>query len=114
MKAFWILAAVAGLSGPALAHAFLTEAHPRAGENAKPTPIKIELHFTEPLEPTFSSIAVTNEAGQDVTASAATANGTEMDVALKPLAPGRYRVTWHAVSVDTHKTQGGFNFTVAP
>jgi hypothetical protein len=30
------------------------------------------------------------------------------------LKPGVYTVTWHVVSVDTHKTQGSFNFTVAP
>jgi methionine-rich copper-binding protein CopC len=30
------------------------------------------------------------------------------------LSAGTYRVTWHAVSVDTHKTQGSFTFTVAP
>jgi copper resistance protein C len=26
--------------------------------------------------------------------------------------PGAYRVHWHAVSVDTHHTQGTFEFTV--
>ena len=28
------------------------------------------------------------------------------------LAPGAYTVKWHAVSVDTHHTQGTFEFTV--
>ena len=32
----------------------------------------------------------------------------------KPLAPGVYKVTWHATSVDTHHTQGDFSFTVTP
>ena len=32
----------------------------------------------------------------------------------RPLPPGVYTVNWHAVSVDTHHTQGSFNFTVAP
>ncbi len=30
----------------------------------------------------------------------------------KPLSPGLYTVHWHAVSVDTHHTQGTFEFTV--
>ena len=30
----------------------------------------------------------------------------------KPLSPGAYTVHWHAVSVDTHHTQGTFEFTV--
>ena len=32
----------------------------------------------------------------------------------KTLPPGLYTVTWHAVSVDTHHTQGDFQFTVKP
>ena len=31
-----------------------------------------------------------------------------------PLAPGAYTVSWKAVSVDTHHTQGTFQFTVKP
>jgi hypothetical protein len=33
---------------------------------------------------------------------------------LPPLAPGRYRVRWHVVSVDTHRTEGEFGFEVTP
>jgi methionine-rich copper-binding protein CopC len=35
-----------------------------------------------------------------------------MRIGLKPLAPGSYRVRWHALSVDTHNTEGSFSFTV--
>lgn len=97
-----------------MAHAFLQEARPRAGDNLKPPPARIALHFTEELEPAFSGIAVTDEAGRDVTAGEPAVSGAEMDIALKPLAPGRYRVTWHAVSVDTHRTDGKYNFLVLP
>ena len=31
---------------------------------------------------------------------------------LPRLAPGRYRVRWHVVSVDTHRTEGSFEFSV--
>lgn len=30
----------------------------------------------------------------------------------KPLAAGKYNVEWHAVSVDTHKSEGNYVFTV--
>jgi methionine-rich copper-binding protein CopC len=30
----------------------------------------------------------------------------------RPLAPGSYAVTWHAVAADTHRIQGSFTFTV--
>jgi methionine-rich copper-binding protein CopC len=32
----------------------------------------------------------------------------------KPLSAGAYTVHWQAVSVDTHHTQGTFEFTVKP
>ena len=39
-------------------------------------------------------------------------DATLMHVSLKPLRPGSYKVHWHAVSVDTHATDGTFTFTV--
>jgi methionine-rich copper-binding protein CopC len=33
---------------------------------------------------------------------------------LRPLRPGRYRVAWHAVSVDDHRTQGAYSFVIKP
>ena len=33
---------------------------------------------------------------------------------LATLAPGTYRVAWHAVSVDTPRTEGAYSFTVKP
>jgi copper resistance protein C len=33
---------------------------------------------------------------------------------VKPLSAGEYKVHWQAVSVDTHHTQGSFQFTVKP
>jgi copper resistance protein C len=33
-------------------------------------------------------------------------------VGLKPLPPGTYSVLWHALSVDTHTTEGSFSFHV--
>jgi methionine-rich copper-binding protein CopC len=39
-------------------------------------------------------------------------SGKVMRVSVGSLATGTYTVTWHALSVDTHKTQGSFSFTV--
>jgi len=36
-----------------------------------------------------------------------------MRVSLPKLDPGRYKVTWRALSVDTHVTEGDFTFEVA-
>jgi copper resistance protein C len=114
MRTLIALATLAALSSAASAHAFLQTASPTAGENLHGAPAKITLHFSEPLEQAFSGIAVTDASGHDEAAGAITVNGTQMDLPLKPLSPGRYRVTWHAVSVDTHRTAGKYNFLVLP
>jgi len=33
---------------------------------------------------------------------------------LRRLGPGKYRVVWHAVSMDDHRTQGAYVFAVKP
>jgi methionine-rich copper-binding protein CopC len=30
------------------------------------------------------------------------------------MVPGKYKVEWHAVSVDTHKSEGTYRFQVTP
>jgi len=111
----WILAfAVMAVPLPAMAHAFLERASPAAGENVHLSPARIELHFSEMLEGAFSSITVTDAAGRDVSAGPSAASGSELSLPLKNLGPGRYRVSWHAVSVDTHRSEGKYNFLVAP
>jgi methionine-rich copper-binding protein CopC len=37
-----------------------------------------------------------------------------MRVPLKHLAPGTYKVFWKVLSVDTHRSQGSFSFSVGP
>jgi|KBSMisStaDraftv2_1062788.scaffolds.fasta_scaffold1363606_2 methionine-rich copper-binding protein CopC len=106
--------ALAWIALPALAHAFLERASPAAGENVRSSPAKIELHFSEALEGAFSSIAVTDSAGLDMSAGPSVANGSALSLPLKNLKPGRYRVSWHAVSIDTHRSEGKYNFLVAP
>jgi methionine-rich copper-binding protein CopC len=39
-------------------------------------------------------------------------NGRKLIVQLPVLGRGKYTVNWHATSVDTHKTEGSFQFTV--
>lgn len=113
-RALTALAVIAGVSAPAMAHAFLEKADPGAGANLHGAPRRIALRFSEPLEPAFSAVTVTDAAGNDVSAGAAQVSGSEIDLPLKPLKPGRYRVIWHAVSIDTHRTEGKYAFLVLP
>jgi methionine-rich copper-binding protein CopC len=110
------IALSAGLQ-PAQAHAFLDTADPTVGATVKVAPHAVTLTFTEGLEPRFSSIMVEDSNGQRVDLGDAHTAGedpTHFAVGLKPLLPGSYKVLWRATSVDTHKTNGSYSFTVAP
>ena len=72
------------------------------------------------MEPAFTTIVVTDAAGRRVDDGGAPAvpatpdgDASRLAVGLRRLGPGTYTVEWHATSVDTHRTQGRFTFTVA-
>jgi len=101
----------------AYAHAQLEKATPAVGGTVT-SPNEIRLKFTEGVEPRFSGIALAGEGGAAVPLGAPGVDPADNSVLIakvaKTLPPGVYTVTWHAVSVDTHKTQGSFSFTVKP
>ena len=101
----------------AFAHAQLDKAIPPVG-GAVASPSEIRLKFTEGVEPRFSGVALSAEGGAAVPLGAPNVDPADNSVLIvkigKTLPPGDYTVTWHAVSVDTHKTQGSFSFTVKP
>jgi methionine-rich copper-binding protein CopC len=105
-------AVLAVLAGPAWAHAFLEHASPGAGASDATAPKAVDLAFSEALDPKASGVTVTDTAGHDMEAAQAEIQGASMRVALKPLKPGSYHVSWHAVSMDTHRTEGSYDFTV--
>jgi copper resistance protein C len=96
----------------ARAHAFLDHASPLAGSSVATAPHEVSLWFTQNLEPAFSTVEVTDASGGRVDQGKAQVSGNVMRISLKPLSPGSYRVSWHALSVDTHKTEGSFSFRV--
>ena len=60
----------------------------------------------------FSAVEVTDAKGVRVDLGKPSFSATVMRVGLKPLSPGTYRVRWHVLSVDTHRTEGSFTFHV--
>ncbi|MGB6394278.1 MAG: copper resistance CopC family protein [Bradyrhizobium sp.] len=99
-------------TGEASAHAFLDHAQPRVGNKVAAPPREVMLWFTQKLEPAFSTITVTNAAGDRIDTGKTRVNGTQMSVTLRPGGTGTYRVTWRVLSVDTHTTDGSFTFQV--
>ena len=98
----------------AFAHAQLESASPPVG-GAVDSPAEIRITFSEGVEPKFSGVALSGPGGAVSVgkASVAAADNKVLVVKVgKKLAPGTYTVKWHVVSVDTHHTQGDFDFTV--
>jgi copper resistance protein C len=107
------LAALAARPAPALAHAFLEHADPRVGSTVSSPPAVLTLAFTEPIEAAFSRVEVTDAAGKRIeTGRLEHPAPATITVSLPRLEPGRYRVTWAVVSIDTHPTEGHFGFVV--
>jgi methionine-rich copper-binding protein CopC len=109
------LAALLLGAGAAWGHAFLDHAEPRVGSTVKSPPAQVRAWFTQSLEPAYSTLEVFNERGDRLDqgpAKADAANPAMLQVPLKPLGPGTYRVKWRVLSVDTHVTEGDFTFRV--
>ncbi len=117
--------AASAIAGAVQAHALLLSSTPADKATVAPTS-HIVLHFSEPLVAKFS--------GADLLMIGMMMNGQMTNMPMKigalasaadpadpktliltakgPLAPGGYRLDWHAVAADTHRTQGAFTFTV--
>ena len=98
--------------GAAQAHAFLDHASPLVGSTVPAAPHEVVLTFTQNLEAAFSTAQVTDSSGARVDQGKAQVSGSTMTVGLKSIGPGSYKVHWHALSVDTHSTEGTFTFHV--
>jgi methionine-rich copper-binding protein CopC len=112
-----LLIAALGLfaTGPAFAHAFLSHAEPPVGAELRASPPAVVISFTEAVEPSFSTIEVDGPGGKVATGTPTALNGgSRLSVTLPKLLPGAYTVIWHATSVDTHKTEGKYSFTLMP
>ena len=102
----------------AVAHAFLNQAIPPVGGTVAASPPEIRLYFSEAIEPRFSGIELTSLDGRPVKTRPSTVDPRDQLQFVLPVEPalpsGRYKVTWHVVSVDTHPTQGDFTFEIKP
>ena len=120
MKRILIPTALLTIGLPAatsFAHAFLDHAVPAVGATVTAAPQDVQMFFTQALEPAFSGALLNDANGQPIATGAAAIdpqNPMELVLKLPLLPPGHYKVSWHAVSVDTHHTEGTFSFDILP
>ncbi|WP_421917082.1 copper homeostasis periplasmic binding protein CopC [Mesorhizobium sp.] len=109
------IVAVIAVTGGAFAHAELKTAVPAANGSVSASPPEIDLTFSEDLNLKFSGVKVTGPDKKAVKLgeSMLMDSNTELMVPVSgTLADGTYKVDWHALSGDGHKTHGSYTFTV--
>src|SRR6266550_396196 len=108
--------AISLFAASANAHPKLTSASPAADVASKVSPTEIKLNFSEGVIAKFSGLELKDEAGKAIS-TGMPANDPKDPKQLvvplpAPLKAGRYTVTWHAVSEDTHRVKGEYSFGV--
>jgi len=101
----------------AQAHVFLDHAEPKVGSHFRGSPKEVKIWFTGDVESAFSKIEVFGGDGAEIDKKDSHVDAkdkTLLIVSLPPLVAGEYKVVWHAVATDTHKTSGDFKFTIEP
>ena len=76
----------------------------------------MKIWFTERLEAAMSKIQVFDTSGLEVDEHDVKIDHSDpalLTVSLPKLRPGKYKVVWRAVSVDTHVTTGNFTFELS-
>ncbi|MBV4457893.1 copper homeostasis periplasmic binding protein CopC [Pseudomonas sp. COR58] len=97
----------------AFAHAHLKSQVP-AADSTVAAPTELRLEFSEGVEAAFTKVTVSRD-GAPVAVKPLTTEGDKKTLIVTPQAPltaGEYKVEWHAVSVDTHKSEGAYRFKV--
>ncbi|KVE79721.1 copper homeostasis periplasmic binding protein CopC [Burkholderia cepacia] len=106
---------VAAAPVAASAHGKLESAAPATGSTVDTAPDTLRLTFNEDLEPTFSSVKVSDANGNAVSQEKAkidASNPRVMTIAMPKLAPGAYTVQWVAMTADAHRAKGAYTFRV--
>jgi copper resistance protein C len=96
-------------------HAALVRASPAARAALAHAPSRVELTFTERVEPAYTRLSVWDVAGRQVdlkNARVGPADARVVSVSLPPLAPGTYTVRYRVLSVDGHVVEDAFPFEV--
>jgi methionine-rich copper-binding protein CopC len=120
-SAFFVALSLA-ISGNAFAHAHLESSEPAKDASVNSLPSAVTLHFSEELESSMSKLEVKNlDTGKIVsTGKPAYANGDKsaLQISIKDPATvtkkSRFEVSWKAVSKDSHKMPGKYEFTFDP
>jgi copper transport protein len=112
-----LVTAALAVPANAWAHAALLRTVPSASRTVNTPPAQVSLTYSEPIEPRFAIVSVTDAIGRQVTAGAPRRAPGAPQTLITPLhrAPeGWYLVFWRVISADGHPVRGAFTFAVGP
>lgn len=98
----------------ALAHAHLKSTTP-AADSTVAAPADLRLVFSEGVEATFTKVSLSKDGTEVAVKGLETPDKDKKTLVVTPAAPlaaGTYKVEWHTISVDTHKSAGSYSFKV--
>lgn len=100
------------LSSALFAHTKLIEANPVDGDVLTEAPATLQLTFSTYVQ--LLKLELANDAGAvQKTDFAASANAAKtFSIALPPLEPAGYAVTWTIVGADGHRVEGNMSFLI--
>ncbi|MFY1594761.1 copper resistance CopC family protein [Micromonospora sp. WMMD737] len=108
------LALLLAPASPAAAHNTLQAATPAKDARLTTAPTQITLRFMQKLEPTFTTIVLSDASQRKIPTGEPTVDGTTGTVTIdEPLVNGTYTVAYQVISPDGHPVQGSYQFTVA-
>jgi len=107
-----------GLVAEAQAHAHLKSSTPAMGATIATSPSELVLSFSGGVNAKFTGVKVEGlDHAAVATGEARLGPGgdtTLMVPVTGALPAGTYKVNWHALAVDGHKTEGSYTFTIKP
>ena len=115
MIRFGLFCLLALASSALWAHAYLVKSIPAKRAVLQHSPAKIELWFSERLEPKYSSFVLRDAKGKLVETEKAEVGPDDpkrLSVRLSPLVQGRYLVKYRVLSVDGHIVEGEVPFSI--
>ena len=118
LKAFFVCMSGVVTIGQATANCNLASATPAIYGIVEAPPSKLELKFSDDLNVKFSGVKIIGPANAIVDTGVVTFAKGSKRVLIVPilttLVAGSYRVHWHLLSKDGHKSHDNYTFTVKP
>jgi copper transport protein len=112
-----VAATALALPAAAWAHAALLRTAPVASRSVNQAPAEVRLTYSEPVEPRFAIVSITDAAGRQLASAQprrAPGSPQALVTPLRRVPEGWYLVFWRVISADGHPVRGAFTFAVGP